>query len=73
MLPVSPEVMKNELETARAIMVKWQEKMDNVPGVHLPANPEELERFLRELIGELQVVSGKCDTLAEALSSAVLG
>lgn len=72
MLNVSPEVIHNELETAIAILAKWQKRMDQIPGVTIPVTsengPAALEAFRREFIGELQIVSGKCDTLAEALS-----
>jgi len=70
-LPVSPEVMHNELETGIAILKKWQERVEvGIPGVSIPAqDPEALESFLREFVGELQIVSGKCDTLVEALTS----
>jgi len=70
MLPVSPEVIHNELETAVAVLQKWQKKMDEVPGVTIPAtDPQALNLFLVQLIGELRVVAGKCDTLSETLTS----
>ena len=72
-LPVSPDVLHNELETARSILDKWTKLVDKgVPGVDTPANPEQLDRFLREMCGELQIVSGRCDTLVEVLGNALL-
>jgi hypothetical protein len=72
MLSVSTEVIQNELETVRAIVEKWQKKIEQMPGVTIPTqDPAAFENYLRELIGELQVISGKCDTLAEALGASL--
>lgn len=73
-LPISPDVLHNELETARAIMDKWTTLIGEkgIPGVDTPAPLQDTERFLREMIGELQVVSGKCDTLAEVVGAAIV-
>jgi len=71
-MSVSPQVIQNELETIDAIIKKWQTKIEQMPGVTIPcADPAAFENALRELIGELQVVSGKCDTLAEALGTSL--
>jgi len=74
MLTASPEVIHNELETAIAILTKWKERTDKIPGVHIPVQggraPEALENWLREMVGELQLVSAKCDALAEVLATA---
>ena len=72
-LPISPDVLHNELESARAIMEKWTQLVSKgIPGVDVPASPEASERFLRELVGELQLVSGRCDTVVEVLSGALV-
>ena len=72
MLTVSTPVIQNELETAKKIIEKWQEKIEMLPGVNVPAgDPAAFENYMREFIGELQVISGKCDTLAEALSGSL--
>jgi len=75
MLTASPEVIHNELETCIAILTKWKGKTEQIPGIHIPVTgdraPQALEAWLRELVGELQIVSGKCDTLADVLASSV--
>lgn len=70
MLPISPDVIHSELVAGRDILTKWIEKLDKegVPNIDHPgADPRALEFFLTELVGELQVVSGKCDTVADVI------
>jgi hypothetical protein len=71
MLSVSKEVVLKELETAKAYLAKWEQRLEEgIPEIDFPAtgnSSNALEDFLRELCGELRVVSGKCDTLAEVL------
>ena len=70
MLTVSPEVIHNELETAVKVLQKWQEQLGRIPGVTVPAgDPQAFNLFLMQLIGELRVVSGKCDVLADTLAA----
>ena len=72
-MPVSADVLHNELETARGILDKWVKTVgEGLPCVDTPGNPEQLDQLLRELVGELQIVSGKCDTLVEVLGSSLL-
>lgn len=69
-LPVSPDVIYDELKSARDILDKWVERLGTkqIPNVDMPGqDPRALEFFLNELVGELQVVSGKCDTLSEII------
>ena len=67
-LPVSREVLLAELEAARSILTKWQELVSaGIPGVDLPAPEDETEGFVTELSGELLIVAGKCQTLAEVV------
>ncbi len=72
-LPVSADVLHNELESARGILAKWTDIVNNgLPCIDKPANPTELDKLLREMCGELQIVSGRCDTLVEVLSGTLL-
>lgn len=75
MLPISKEVLLKELETAREYLDKWHQRVqDGIPGLDIPATgtaEEHIEEFMRELYGELRVVSGKCDTLSDVLSEAL--
>ena len=70
MISISPDVMKAELDTAVAILKKWSDQIsEGIPGVDIAASEDALDNFLRNLVGELKVVAGKCDTLAEVLAS----
>lgn len=72
-LPISPDVLHNELEGARSILEKWVKLVgDGLPCIDQPGNPEQLDQLIRELVGELQIVSGRCDTLVEVLGSSLL-
>lgn len=69
MIPVSSEVLRDEADTARAILAKWVAKIDDgIPGIDLPATELDTDAWLHQLCGELMVVSGKCETLASILA-----
>ncbi len=76
MLPVSREVLLKELETAGQYIEKWRTRVEEgLPGIDVPATGDAeqgLETFLREMCGELQIVSGKCTTLSEVLLDSFL-
>lgn len=76
MLTISREVLLKELETAREYIDKQIAKVTNgIPGIDLPASgdaAEHIEEFVRELCGELRIVSGKCDNLAEVVLDSLL-
>lgn len=68
MLAISSRVLLTEVQTAKAILTKWEESIQTgVPAVDLPAPPDRLEDWLREFCGEVRVVAGKMDVLAEIL------
>ena len=75
MLPISREVLLKELETARDYLNKWLQKVnEGIPGIDIPASgsaEDHLEEFVRELCGELRIVSGKCDTLSDVVGEAL--
>ena len=67
-LPLSTTLILSEIESAMAILARWKQRIENgVPVIDLHAPDEALHDFLRELCGELVVVSGKCTTLTEVL------
>ena len=69
-LPITPDVLHNELETARAILDKWTQIVNNgLPGIDTPAPQEALDQLIWQMRGELQIVSGRCDTLVEVLGT----
>jgi hypothetical protein len=76
-LTVSRDVMLEELQTAVSYLNKWITKLNEqgIPGVDTPVtgtSDEALVDFIRELCGELRVVSGKCDSLSEVVLDTLL-
>lgn len=73
MLPISKEVLLDELEAAQRYLTKWIDKSKaGIPGYDLAATglsgPEEsAELFIRELCSELRIVAGKCELLSEVV------
>jgi len=68
MLPVSPDLIHDELESAKKILEKWIEKVKaGLPVVDNPGDEMQLDLFIRELCGELRVCAGKCGNLSEVL------
>lgn len=68
MLPVSPDLISEELESAKKTLEKWLEKVNaGLPVVDQPGDEHQLDLFVRELCGELRIVAGKCGNLAEVL------
>ena len=74
MLPLSQNVLLAELESARVVLDKWITKVsEGIPGIDTPvsgmsAPGERLDVWLLELIGEVQLVSGKTANLATVLT-----
>lgn len=71
MLPIAPETVRDELGLAKKLIDKWAERFESLPGIDTPsANATEvLGRMLQEFCGELRVLSGKCDTLADVFEN----
>lgn len=78
MLPISSQVLLAELQSVKAVIDKWVEKTSTgIPGVDIPVEgntpPEErLDRWLSEIVGELRLVSGKTENVAQVLASTLL-
>ena len=78
MLAVSADVLHAELVSVKNIIDKWVEKVGSgVPGVDIPIEgntpPEErLDIWLAELIGEIRLVSGKTENIAQVLASTLI-
>lgn len=64
MLPISPDVLYDELESIQKVVVKWKERVKQIPGVDTPGSEEELQAFIRELCGELMLSAGKSEGIA---------
>jgi hypothetical protein len=70
-LPVSPDLIHEELQGTINILTKWLDAVNKgVPGVDIPGPDveEALDNFLRELTGELLLAAGKAHNLAVVLS-----
>ena len=69
-LPVSPDTIYDEIQSAKAILARWEERLEkrSIPGIDAPGGEEQLLDYMRELCGELQVVSNKCHGLAVILA-----
>lgn len=76
MLTLSREVMLEELRTAQSYLQKWTSQLEaGIPGVHVPATESSeayVEHLIREMCGELRVVAGKCETLAEVFQDSLM-
>lgn len=74
MLPIAQETLLREMDTIKAVVDKWHEKVaEGIPGVSYPISGntpmgERLDQWLIELIGEMQFISGKTANLASILA-----
>ena len=69
-LPVTRDVAVAELEVAQNILIKWlAELKDGIPGIEKPASaPDAVEDWVKSFCGELMIVAGKCENLANVMS-----
>lgn len=78
MLPISREILHAELVSVKQIVDKWIDRIEEgIPGVDIPMEgntpaEERLDIWLSELIGEIRLVSGKTENVAQVLASALL-
>jgi hypothetical protein len=74
MVPISQQILLEEIESAKLILDKWAEKVAaGIPGVDVPMSGnmpagERLDLWLLEMMGELQLVSGKTANIVSILS-----
>lgn len=68
-LPISPDVLYDELVSAAKILEKWKTRVgvEGIPGMDKLATPEQFDLFTRQLAGELLVVAGKCSNIASII------
>ncbi len=70
MLSITREVLLDELDAAKAIIDRWHKTIEaGIPVIDMPAPEDRLELFVRQLCGELLLVSGKCQSIAEILGN----
>ena len=71
-LPLTKDVVREDLELTRKIIVKWLAELEEgFPGVDKPSPPQNVEEFLTAFCGELRFVSDKCASMANLLSGMV--
>lgn len=70
MIPVSKEVLNEEIGLAQRILKKWENLIaKGVPGQDFPAEEAAMDSYVREFVAELLVVSGKLETLANIINA----
>lgn len=68
-LPLDRQTLRAELESSKTILTNLIAAVDSdIPGEDVPAAPARLEAFVIEMANELELVAGKCFTLAGILS-----
>jgi hypothetical protein len=70
-LPINPETIYEELQSVEKVVAKWRESIGTgIVGIDKPAPDAEarLEAYMREFVGELLLVSGKCQNMALILA-----
>ena len=69
MLNVSPTIILEELEGIASINKKWIERIkEGIPTLTFQAKDEDFELYMKQLIGELRILAGKADNLADVLA-----
>lgn len=64
MLPISSSLLREEIGGAKAILEKWEKKLEaGLPMTEQPGSQESLESFIREMCGELVICAGKCENI----------
>ncbi len=72
-LPLANETVRIDLNMARELLVKWHARFEaGVPAIDLEGSDASLEDFLTEFVGEMRLVSAKCDALAEIMHDALV-
>lgn len=70
-LPINPETLHGELESAKAILEKWVDRVGKgLPAIDVPGSEADLEGLLKEMCGELVLIASKCESVSEILQSA---
>lgn len=73
MLPISKEVLGDEIALAQKVLTKWQQRLEQgVPGIDFPVADEvATELFVRELVGELLMLAGKLESIGNVIAGAL--
>lgn len=74
MIPIASQTLLDEMSSIKVIVDKWVEKVAaGVPGTDtIPSgmdSGQRLDVWITELVGELRLVSGKTENIAQIISS----
>jgi len=68
-LPLSPSLIRAELESARDLLNDQLAKLDaGIPAVETPGSEHHLGEWLMEFTGELMLAARKCENVALTLA-----
>lgn len=71
-IPISRDVLRAELAVAINILQKWHAELEEgIPGIEKPGSIENVEEFLKVFYGELLIVSGKCENIANVIGNQI--
>lgn len=69
MIPISPTIAIDEMVGIQKIVEKWIERVkEGIPTLNFEARDEDFELFMKQWVGELRILSGIGDNLADVLS-----
>jgi hypothetical protein len=67
-LPISPQVLLEELSSIKKILEKWEADVQSgIPVVELEAPAEHYTWFIRQLCGELELCASRLHNLGASL------
>ncbi len=74
MIPIASQTLLDELQSIKALVDKWCEKVsEGVPGEDMAptgmGTSQQIDVWVTELIGELRLVAGKTENIAQVISS----
>lgn len=65
---LTKEVIMEELALAQRVLTKWQQSLDRgIPNVELPGDEYSRDLYEQQLCGELYLLAGKLERLAQIL------
>ena len=71
LIPMSPVIAINEMDNIKKIIDKWLERVnEGIPCVTFEAPDDQFDMFMKHWVGELRLLAGSADNLADVLSGA---
>ncbi len=70
MIPMSKEILGEELNMTQKVITKWQHKLAaGIPGQDGPATEQVVDEYCREFVAEMLILAGKLETIANIVSA----